>query len=186
MKGNSGREHLRDGTPITLMRLTQLTEPGDKPWLKARISEGYDQLSPRSRRQRFISPPPRLSDSQLDYLSELDPARCAVWVARDDSLPEPAGIGLARYMRIPDTPENAEIALTVIDRYQNRGMGRIFLRCLADYARNQGTACLIGYVLPENKPMLHLFRSLGARAPLDEGGLLRVDWVMEDASSAVP
>jgi len=78
-------------------------------------------------------------------------------------------------MLIPGEKSVCEIALTVLDKYQNRGLGRIFLNHMLIFARNCGIHLLRGYTLAENAPMLHLFDVLGADKPVEEDGLLRVD-----------
>ncbi len=169
------RVRLRDGCPVTVLVLSRDDAELGQAWLRQRIADEYQHLSPRSRRLRFISPPHHLAPWQLDYLSDLDPARSAIWVARDDSGPQPVGAGLARYMRIPGEPGVAEVALTVLDGYQNRGLGHIFLDLMAAHAGAHGLKLLRGYVLPENRIMLHLFEAFGARPPVPEDGLLRLE-----------
>ncbi len=173
-----GEEHhlrLKDGTPVSVLRLSGLDAERDGRWLRERINEGYEKLSARSRRLRFVSPPHHLAPWQLDHLSDLDPERSSIWVARDDGPPQPVGVGLARCMRMAELEDTAEVALTVLDDYQGRGMGRIFLDLMIRHAREHGMKLLLGYVLPENGPMLHLFERAGAGEPVDEGGLLRVE-----------
>lgn len=166
---------LKDGTRLTLALLAADQAMDQHEALRRRIAEGYERLSPRSRRLRFISPPDHLASWQLDYLSDLDPCRGRIWIARKDGDPEPEGVGLARCMRVSGQEGVCEVALTVIDVYQNRGLGRIFLRHMLVYARDSGIALLRGYTLAENTPMLHLFESFDADRPVDENGLLRVD-----------
>ncbi len=174
-KGEICTGRLKDGTPLTVLQLSPDDDQRDREWLKRQIESGYARLSPRSRRLRFVSPPYHLAPWQLEYLSDLDPARSTIWVARDDRFAEPVGMGLARCMRVAGDPEVAEIALTVLDEYQNKGLGRLFLDVMTAHAAKKGLRLLRGYVLPENAPMLHLFESVGALTPVDEDGLLRVD-----------
>ena len=173
-----GEEHhllLKDGTPVSVLRLSGQDAERSRLWLRERINEGYEKLSSRSRRLRFVSPPHHLAPWQLDHLSDLDPERSSIWVARDDGPLQPVGVGLARCMRMAELQDTAEVALTVLDDYQDKGMGRIFLDLMMGYGRKHGLRLLLGYVLPENAPMLHLFARAGAREPIDEGGLLRVE-----------
>ena len=51
-------------------------------------------------------------------------------------------------------PGKAEIAFTVIDAYQGRGIGTILMRHLAILARDAGLNELTAEVLPENAAML--------------------------------
>lgn len=169
----SGR--LKDGTPVSVLELAPDDPNGSREWLRRQIEEGYEKLSPESRRLRFVSPPYHLPPWQLDYLSDLDPSHGAIWVASDERFAEPVGMGLARCMRVEDDPSVAEVAFTVLDEYQNKGLGRMFMQVVIDHARSNGMRHLRGYVLAENGPMLHLFESFGATQPVEEGGLLRVD-----------
>jgi RimJ/RimL family protein N-acetyltransferase len=167
--------YLKDGTPVSVFRLSGVDAERNRLWLRERINEEYEKLSSRSRRLRFVSPPHHLAPWQLDHLSDLDPKHSSIWVARDDGPPQSVGAGLARCMRMAESRDTAEVAFTVLDDYQGRGLGRIFLDLVMRYGRANGLKLLLGYVLPENGPMLHLFRRAGARQPVDEGGLLRVE-----------
>jgi GNAT superfamily N-acetyltransferase len=55
----------------------------------------------------------------------------------------------------------AEIALTVHEKHRRKGMARFLYHRLEDYARSQGIAGLCGEVLPSNRPILDLHRSMG-------------------------
>jgi len=71
-------------------------------------------------------------------------------------------VGGGRYIVVQ--PGQAEIAFAVIDEYQRRGIGRALMRHLASIARAAGLQTLIAEVLPENTPMLQLFKTSGLRA----------------------
>ncbi len=176
---------LKDGCPLTLVLLSGDMAEQHRDWLRGRIAEGYEKLSPRSRRLRFISPPLHLAPWQLDHLSDLDPDHAHIWIARNDEPPGYEGVGLARCMPIPGEESVCEIALTVLDDYQDRGLGRIFLRHMLMYARKCGIRLLRGYTLAENSPMLHLFDVLGADKPVEEDGLLRVDLPVKRCARAI-
>lgn len=96
------------------------------------------------------------------------------WVAVNPSRPAGPGMGVARYIRLPDEPTAAEAAVTVLDEYQGKGIGTILLRMLAGSAREHGIRSFRGYVLAENAPMMEILHGLGARAA-QEGPLLSVD-----------
>ena len=164
---DSARElALRDGTRILVRPIL----PEDKQALR----EGFGRLSARSRYRRFLTPLEHLSDRQLRYLTEVDYVDHMAWVAVDASRPERPGIGVARYVRLPEEPTAAEAAVTVLDEYQGRGVGTILLRLLAGSARAHGIRCFRGYVLAENAPMMEVLQGLGARVA-QEGTLLRVE-----------
>ena len=62
------------------------------------------------------------------------------------------------------------------DAYQRQGLGRHLMQRLIDIARERGVQRLVGQVLIENAPMLHLMRSLGFSPPIPvEGQVVRVE-----------
>ncbi len=153
---------LADGTPVLLRPVDACDEHC--------LAAGFEDLSPRSRHFRFAAPLKRLSPAQLRYLGEVDNVNHAVIGAR--AVADGRGIGLGRYIRLAEEPEVAEMALTVIDDFQGRGLGRILLERLAERARANGIALLRGYVLRDNEPMIRLLEHVGARArPGGEGSL---------------
>ncbi len=125
---------------------------------KQLIMLGFDRLSERSRYLRFLGPMPTLSRRQLAYLSELDHRNhVAIGLLDGD---EPVAIG--RWVRFEDRPEDADVALTVIDDYQGRGVGRTVVQVLAMIARHRQVRWLHFDVLAENTGMLKLLDRLGA------------------------
>ena len=70
------------------------------------------------------------------------------------------GVGIARYIREPGA-DSAEIAVTVDDDWQGRGVGTALLVRLADRARAAGIRRFTGLILAENAPMRALMAKLG-------------------------
>jgi GNAT superfamily N-acetyltransferase len=185
--GRGGRQHprvpagkqvtLRDGTAILVRPIL----PDDKD----RLREGLARLSAQSRYRRFLRPLERLSDQQLRDLTEIDYADHMAWVAVDPSRPDQPGIGVARYIRVPDQPTAAEAAVAVLDAYQNRGVGTILLGMLAGSAQEHGIRSFRGYVLAENTPMLDLLHGLGAKVTR-QGPLLRVEVALPATPDQLP
>ncbi len=122
------------------------------------ITLGFDRLSERSRYLRFLGPMPTLSRRQLAYLSELDHRNHVAIGLLDGN--EPVAIG--RWVRFEDQPQDADVALTVIDDYQGRGVGRTVVQVLAMIARHRQVRWLHFDVLAENIGMLKLLDRLGA------------------------
>lgn len=141
---------LEDGTIFGVRPITA----DDKPLL----ASGFDRLSERSRYLRFLGPMPTLSRRQLAYLSELDHQDHVAIGVMDDS--EPVAIG--RWVRFDEEPADADVALTVVDDYQGRGVGRIVVQVLAMIARHRGVRWLHFDVLAENAAMLRLLDRMGA------------------------
>jgi ribosomal protein S18 acetylase RimI-like enzyme len=84
-------------------------------------------------------------------------------------------VGIARYIIMDDEPEVAEFAVTVVDDYQGRGIGRLLLSRLADHARKAGLKTLRGYVRRDNAPMLALLDKIGARIRDGDSSVVTAD-----------
>jgi len=148
------RLHIRlpDGTRIVLRTVT----PADREAL----AEGLEKLSIRSRITRFFSPLAHLSDRQLDYLTNVDQHLHVAWGALSDDN-EMLGLGVGRFTRVPDDPETAEVAVTVIDPFQRRGLGSVLLALLYRAAQGLGVKQFRAYVLYENQQLVKTLQALG-------------------------
>lgn len=146
-------------------------EAGDGDKLRA----AFDRLSPESRYRRFFTAMPRLSESMLHHLLDVDGVNRVAWAAIDADAEGEPGIGVARYFRLEEEPDAAEMAVAVVDDYQNRGVGSLLLRHLNQTAREHGITHFVGTVLANNRPMLDLIESADGRYELDEPGVLRLE-----------
>lgn len=137
------------------------------------VAAGFRSLSPASRRSRFFSPAVELDGRLLDDLVTVDPGVRIVLLAF-----EPDGgllAGGARAVRRPGDAAVADVAVTVGDRNQGRGLGTALLRSLRREARAQGIERLAGHVLADNVPAKAMLRRAGARFTFDEPGVLVFD-----------
>jgi GNAT superfamily N-acetyltransferase len=141
---------LPDGAELVIRPLT----PADAPELR----RGLEHLSPRSRHRRFLGTPPHIGPSELRYLTDVDHHDHEALGASDRRTG--AGIAVARYIR-EQGGDSAEIAVTVDDAWQGRGVGSVLLARLADRARAEGIRRFTGLMLAENAPMRALFAQLG-------------------------
>lgn len=161
-------EHvLDDGTRVIVRPI----EPGDGDKLRA----AFERLSPESRYRRFFTAMPRLTESMVHHLLDVDGVDRVAWAAIDADAEGEPGIGVARYFRLDDEPDAAEMAVAVVDDYQHRGVGSLLLDHLNQTAREQGITHFVGTVLADNRPMLDLIESAGGRYGLDEPGVLRLE-----------
>jgi GNAT superfamily N-acetyltransferase len=174
-------EHLlADGTRVTLRSI----RPDDADELK----RCFALLSPRSRYLRFLSSMTRLSDDMIRYLTEVDGEAHVAIVAVTDShdLKSERGLGVARFVRLPDEPRVAEAAVTVLDEAQGKGIGRLLLRALVTLARGRDVECFRGEVLAENVQMRRLLDEVGAKVHEDDGRTLVFDVPLEWHAEATP
>lgn len=160
------QDMLHDGRRVTL----RAVQPGDAALLAA----GFARLSEESRFRRFLTPMRRLTPRQLDFLTRIDhrdhEAIGAVVVEGGVE----TGVGVARFVRFAARPHEADVALTVSDEWQGRGLGGLLLRRLARRAREEGVMRFTADVLATNGAILHLLRSLGPTTTARDGAQLTV------------
>ena len=142
---------LRDGSAV-LIRPVRST---DAPLL----ADGFARLSARSRRLRFLGPKTTLSAAELRYFTEVDHYDHEAIGAL--SAADGYGVGIARYVRDADDPQAAEIAVTVTDDWQGRGLGTELLSQLADRARQAGIHRFTASADAANVAVATLARKLG-------------------------
>lgn len=130
-------------------------EPGDKQAMR----DAFEHLSDESRYRRFLAPHGRLTAAELRYFTEVDHHDHEALVAVNAETGE--GIGVARYVRNPDDPGVAELAVAVVDDWQGQGVGTRLVDALADKARAEGIHSFSGLVLARNELMLSLLNDLG-------------------------
>ncbi|MGF1471801.1 MAG: GNAT family N-acetyltransferase [Rubrobacteraceae bacterium] len=157
---------LRDGTCV----LVREVRPEDAPALRRLVG----RLSERTIRLRFFGPLKGLSEEQARHFAEVDGQDRFALVALDPENRDEIS-AVVRYDRVPGK-EGAEYAALVEDRMQGKGLGIGLTRRLIEAARDRGIKHLYALVLPENRGMLHLLKSLGLPERVRwEDGLEHVD-----------
>jgi GNAT superfamily N-acetyltransferase len=124
---------------------------------KRLLATAFDRLSPESRYRRFFSPIQRLGKQDLVYLTEIDHSDHEALAAINPE--NGAIIGVARYVRSAD-PTEAEVAVTVADPWQRRGVATALLERLVERAREEGIDHFVALVMSDNVEALDLFRGL--------------------------
>ncbi|MBX9841450.1 MAG: GNAT family N-acetyltransferase [Xanthobacteraceae bacterium] len=147
----SAVELLRDGRQIEIRAF----KPEDRPAFVAAAGE----VGPRSRYLRFFTLKREFSEKEREFFLNVDFDKHVALVALTEEAGHKLIVGAGRYVGVE--PGKAEVAFTVVDRFQGLGIGAALVRHLAIVAREAGLHELIAEVLPENKPMLHLFQKSG-------------------------
>lgn len=119
------------------------------------IVEGLSGLSESSRFARFGVGIYNLTKQELKYLTDIDHRTHVAWGATIGG--EPAGVG--RYFLIPEEG-CAEVALTVVDKFQRQGLGRSLFDVLTAVARHDGVPAFCFEVASTNVPVKRLLRRL--------------------------
>ena len=137
-----------------LVRIRQV-RPGDAPAL----ARAYAKLSEESRYRRFFTAMPELSETILHAAVEVDHENHEALVA----LPLLSGeiVGECRFICLPDRPDTADLAVTVIDAWQRRGLASALLARLSARALEVGIAYFSAQILAENRTVLGLLPKLG-------------------------
>lgn len=154
--------HLRDGTRGVIWSLL----PGDREGLR----EAYEHLSPESRLHRFLTPVPHLTEPMLERLVDevdgVDHVARVLFVLDEDNVGVPAGI--ARMIRYPDRPTDADLGVTVADEYQGRGIASALLAEIM-LKRPPGVQRIVTQVAADNAASLAMLRRLGPTTLETEG-----------------
>jgi GNAT superfamily N-acetyltransferase len=117
-------------------------------------------LSPQSRRFRFLGEINSASAGLLKQLTQLDPMRDAAFVALIADGADKREIGVSRFNARADGL-TCECAVTVSDEWHNQGLATILMRHLIDVARERGIECMYSMDAAENYAMRDLAEHLG-------------------------
>lgn len=183
------RATLRDGTPVLL----RLICPEDKDLLRRE----FERWSQESRYARFHAAKTKLTDEELRYLTEIDQeSHFAIGAVSEqgDGHGEPAGLGIARFIRLPDQLgelSTAEAAISVADVAQGKGLGRLLFLRLVAAAAERGIARFRCEVLGTNMSMASLIDAIAPDHHTEiDSGVMSIDFavpsVMPDVAPSEP
>ena len=136
-----GQMTLADGARLRVRPI----DPADR----VPLAEAFARLSDQSRLQRFLGPKPRLSERELDYLTDVDHVTHEALVAIDETTGQIVGVG--RYATGHGGGTVADLALAVADAWQRRGIGHALAARLVERARANGMTALTGSTLAGNR-----------------------------------
>ena len=140
--------------------------PEDEP----RFRDAFRKLSPSAIHLRFFGLIREMSHTMAARLTQIDYEREMALVLTEQ---KPAGVAdvfaVVRLLADPDGTR-AEFSLVVRDDLAGRGLGRMLMRRIMDYAAGRGIREVFGDVLQANSRMLDLARHLGFQIePIDQG-----------------
>jgi GNAT superfamily N-acetyltransferase len=129
-------------------------------------AEFVRRLSAQTKHYRFLGGVKELSAAQIKELCDVDGRHSMAFVAtvkRDGGERE---IGVSRYA--PNSRSDVrEIAVTVADEWQHRGLGTLLMKQLIQSARDNGVRELYSIDLADNAGMRALATDLGMSALTD-------------------
>jgi GNAT superfamily N-acetyltransferase len=172
--------HIRSHTPpgITIRPLARADRNA--------LARAFSRLSEETRRRRFGGLAARLSEHELERLTDIDHHEheaFAVLAPGTDRI-----VGVARYIALPNDPGAAEVAIAVDDEWQGHGVGHRLIHELAGRARAEGITRWVAYVSSDNHQVLGWIERIGGVADTHEDGAnvftIPLDGFTEERSAA--
>jgi GNAT superfamily N-acetyltransferase len=137
-----GREVvLRDGARVLIRQLSEADAD--------LLADGFAGLSADSRRMRFLAAKPQLSRAEIRHLTAVDGIEHDAVGAID--LASGEGVAVGRFVRETPGAPTAEVAVTVVDDWQRRGIGSLLLDELIERAVRVGIKTFVATVSAQNR-----------------------------------
>jgi GNAT superfamily N-acetyltransferase len=159
------KEKLRDGTTVLIRPICD-----DDVELERRFIE---ELSPQSRRFRFLGEIKSASPEMLRQFTHLDHASEVAFVALMADGADKREIGVSRYSARTDGL-SCECAVAVSDEWHSKGLATLLMQHLIDTARQRGVECMYSMDAVDNQPMRDLAEHLGFQRKQDPNDATQV------------
>ncbi len=161
---------LRDGQLAQIRPIRPEDEPG---YLRM-----VESLTLEERRMRFLHPVQEMPHHEAARLTQIDYDREMALVLASPDRSETGEQELYGSVRVIADPENehAEYAILVRSDMGGKGLGKMLMQRIIDYARSRGIREISGQVLSDNIPMLRVCAKLGftSRRDRDDPGVVIV------------
>jgi len=134
---------------------------------RQRYLEFFRSLSPTTNAFRFLAMKKRLSEEELTYLTDPDDTSHVALVALLNDNGRDRIVGAARFIMLPDGTggsDHAELAVTVADEFQGKGIGARLVLGLVLLARKRGVQAFVLYASPGNTGVWKLVKRISERA----------------------
>lgn len=129
---------------------------------REKFLDGFKKLSSKSVYHRFFGFMKELTDQQVNDLLNTDKKDHVAWAAMDFVQDDAIGVGVGRFRRSETNPKEAELALTVIDAYQEKGVGTVLLGVMYYLGAILDINIFTGVIMSENAKLIRRFKELGA------------------------
>lgn len=154
---------MKDGTRVTIRPI----RPEDEP-LMVRFHESLSDRSVYLRYFGVLSLKTRVAHERLVRICFGDYDRELALVAEVKGAGGPEIVGVGRVNRVHGG-DDAEMAVLVADRYQNRGLGAELARRVIHAARREGIKSVAAEMMPDNLAMQVITKELGFDVKMSEG-----------------
>lgn len=160
-----------------------------RPADRVLLEDGFGRLSVESRYLRFFAAKDHLSDAELKYLTEIDGVtHFALGAVRENPDGTFEGLGVARFIVMPERPDLAEPAITVVDDCHGLGLGTVLMSRLIEAAAERGVHWFRCHLLGENRAMRHLLLDVSDDVSFDtaDDGVLTATFPVPGSRGEVP
>ena len=125
-----------------------------------------EHLSPETKHYRFFGAINNLSEKVLKTFCDIDGKDSMAFIATEQVDEKETEIGVCRYV-VTSKPDVYELALTIADKWQHKGLGKLLMNQLINYAKSNGIKWLYSVELADNALMHNLCKELGMQAKVD-------------------
>ena len=130
------------------------------PESRHKISNGLKDMSSASIRNRFLGSKKEFSEKELQYLTVLDGwNHYAMGVEECEG--KCRGVAIIRLVRSHQFKGEAEVAITIIDDFQGKGLGSVLMELIILAALERDIHRLSFTFLPQNEAIQKLIRKIG-------------------------
>jgi GNAT superfamily N-acetyltransferase len=129
-------------------------------------SDFIEHLSPETKHYRFFGAINNLSEKVLKTFCDIDGKDSMAFIATEQVGEKEIEIGVCRYV-VTSKPDIYELALTIADKWQHKGLGKLLMNQLISYAKSHGIKWLYSVELADNALMQNLSKELGMQSKID-------------------
>jgi acyl-CoA hydrolase/GNAT superfamily N-acetyltransferase len=137
-----------------------------RPIDEALLKELFYSHSPETILNRYFAPLRHLPEEQVQRFVTLDYRNDMAIVGMIPHEGREKMICVGRYFGNPATTE-AEVAMTIHDDYQRKGIGSFLVKYLGKIAVENEVSAFTAEVLPQNSAMMRLFHKLSSKVEVD-------------------
>lgn len=160
-------ELLADGTRVRIRPI----KPTDEPLLQDFFYSHSDETIYR----RYFSPIKAMPRAKAQRLANVDYDGSMAFVAATGDIGLERIIGVGRYAVSEEGEDLVEVAYTIHEAYQGRGLGSLLQERLEGYAERKGFAGATAYLFEGNRAMLRTFAKGGPyKREASDGGVIRI------------
>jgi acetyltransferase len=155
---NGLSETLNDGSRVVIRPISAADAELEREFI--------ENLSPDSRRQRFLNHIKHPTPELIRQLTDIDQLQHVALMALVEVGGQQRAVGVSRYV-LDDDGHSGECALVVADDWRNRGLGTLLMARLLEIARSRKIKKLYSIDSSENFRIQSLVKRMGFQSHLD-------------------